>query len=141
MAGSTGSIQTEPFFLGPNLGQAIADHAKQFVNLTPFRWGGTLPTGADQSGFVQQVYNHFGFSMPRLAHGQRMMGPEVPLSEAHPGDLIHWQDSPDFPGADHVAVYAGDNSVIHVTRPGRVVTHSPLIDADHAVAIRVVPHN
>lgn len=63
----------------------------------------------DCSGFVQQVYKHFGYSLPRSSSEQRSAGREVSYSEAQPGDLICY--------AGHVAIYIGNGQIVHASTP------------------------
>lgn len=90
-------------------GRAIADYGLQFVG-NPYVYGGTsLTNGADCSGFVQQVYKHFGYSLPRSSTEQRSAGREVSYSEAQPGDIICY--------AGHVAIYIGNGQIVHASTP------------------------
>lgn len=86
-------------------GQAVADFALQFVG-NPYVYGGSsLTDGADCSGFVMAVYNHFGVSLPHGAVTMQNYGRSVSLSEAQPGDLIC------YPA--HVAIYIGGGQIVH----------------------------
>lgn len=82
----------------------------------PYVWGGTDPNvGADCSGFVQYVYNHFGITLPRTAAQQAQVGVEITLAEAQPGDLIFYAD--DGVRVSHVAMYIGDGKIVHASNP------------------------
>lgn len=90
-------------------GQAIADYAVQFVG-NPYVYGGTsLTKGADCSGFVQSVYKHFGYSLPRVAADQAGAGTKVSTSKLQPGDLLFYH------GYGHVAIYIGGGQVVHAS--------------------------
>ena len=90
-------------------GQAIADYAVQFVG-NPYKYGGTsLTNGADCSGFVQSVYKHFGYSLPRVAADQAGAGTKVSTSNLQPGDLLFYH------GYGHVAIYIGGGQVVHAS--------------------------
>ncbi len=90
-------------------GQAIADYAVQFVG-NPYVYGGTsLTNGADCSGFVQSVYKHFGYSLPRTAASQAGAGRQVSLDSLQPGDLLFYH------GYGHVAIYIGGGQVVHAS--------------------------
>lgn len=90
-------------------GRAVADYGLQFLG-NPYVFGGTsLTNGIDCSGFVQAVYGHFGYSVPRSSSEQRSVGREVSYSEAQPGDIICY--------AGHVAIYIGDGQIVHASTP------------------------
>lgn len=90
-------------------GRAVADYGLQFVG-NPYVFGGTsLTNGADCSGFVQSVYRHFGYSLPRSSSEQRSAGREVSYSEAQPGDIICY--------AGHVGIYIGNGQIVHASSP------------------------
>lgn len=70
--------------------------------------------GWDCSGFVQLTYKtHFGLSLPRSAASQARVGQKVDMKNRaswKPGDLIFYTEGK---GISHVAVYLGDNLMIH----------------------------
>lgn len=83
-------------------GQDIVDYAMQYVGKVPYVWGGTsLTTGADCSGFICRIYEHFGFNLwphrTKLRNAGTNIGTD--FNQAKPGDII-W-----FEG--HVGIYAG----------------------------------
>lgn len=101
-------------------GVDIGDYAKQFIGLK-YVWGGTsLTTGADCSGFVQQVYKKFGISLPRVTYDQIGEGKAVGMKGLRPGDLVFF-DTSSREGPDHVGIYLGDGKMIHTPRPGKSV--------------------
>lgn len=90
-------------------GRAVADYGLQFVG-NPYVFGGSsLTNGADCSGFVQSIYKHFGYSIPRNSSEQRSAGREVSYSEAQPGDIICY--------AGHVGIYIGNGQIVHASSP------------------------
>lgn len=98
-------------------GQAVVDYASQFIG-NPYVWGGTsLTNGADCSGFVQSVYAHFGFSLPRTSSAQRSAGREVSYSEAMPGDIVCYNG--------HVGIYAGNGQIVNAQDPAHGIGLSP----------------
>lgn len=94
---------------GSAQGRQIADYGLQFVG-NPYVYGGTsLTNGTDCSGFTQGIYSHFGISIPRTSTEQRSAGREVAYADAQPGDLICY--------AGHVAIYIGNNQIVHASSP------------------------
>ncbi len=90
-----------------NIGQAIVAYAEQFIG-NPYVYGGnSLTNGIDCSGFTQQIYAHFGYSLPRTSDAQAYVGTEVSWSESKAGDLIV------YPG--HVAILTGDGGIVHAS--------------------------
>jgi len=87
----------------------------------PYVWGGSSPsTSFDCSGFVSWVINHCGngWNVGRLgAEGLRQICAIIPRSEAKPGDLIFFQGTYNTTGASHVAIYVGNNMMIHCGNP------------------------
>src|SRR5262245_3890952 len=68
-------------------GYALVDVALQFLG-TPYRNGGSDPSGFDCSGFVQYVFHRFGRDVGRTVLDQFAEGRSVQSAEIQPGDLI-----------------------------------------------------
>lgn len=100
-------------------GSDVVSYAMQFVG-NPYVWGGTsLTNGADCSGFTQQIFAHFGISLPHQSTSQASAGGTsigTNLANAQPGDLLVWDG--------HVGIYAGNGQMVHAQskRTGIVVT-------------------
>ena len=97
------------------LRQEVASYALNFVG-NPYKWGGTsLTKGADCSGFVQSIYEQFGYDLPRVSKDQAKSAGycNVTPDLAHllPGDLIFYTDRKGV--VDHVAMYIGDGKIVH----------------------------
>ena len=94
--------------------------AEQYLGY-PYVWGGSNPqTSFDCSGFVSWVINHCGngWDVGRLgAEGLKNICAIIPPSEAKPGDLIFFQGTYNTTGASHVAIYCGNNMMIHCGNP------------------------
>ena len=114
---------------GADQGAAVVEYALCFLG-NPYVWGGTsLTNGTDCSGFVMRVYEHFGVSLPRTSYEQRSCGTEVPdLASARPGDLICYDG--------HIAIYMGDNRIVHASSPKTGIKISENPAYRHIVSIR-----
>ena len=86
----------------------IAAYAQTFVGKLRYVYGGaSLTSGADCSGFVQQIFRKFGFSLPRSSAEQGSFGRRISASDLQPGDIIYY--------GGHVAIYIGDGMVCHAS--------------------------
>lgn len=104
-------------------GEKVVNFAKQFIG-TPYVTGGTnLYSGVDCSGFTQQVYKSFGVSLERTSSSQYACnGYSVSKDQLQAGDLVFYG----YGSVCHVAIYAGNNQVIHAPVPGQSVCVVPL---------------
>ena len=95
-----------------DVGTALCDYALQFVG-NPYVWGGTsLTNGADCSGFVMQVFAHYGISLPHSSKAQSTYGTKVDFSELQPGDVIFYGSGKSI---SHVAIYIGGGQIVHAS--------------------------
>ena len=113
---------------------SVITEAKSYLGV-PYVWGGTNPkTGLDCSGLTQLVYRHAGVELPRVSWEQAKSGTAVDgLANAKPGDLLAFSTP-----VDHVAIYLGDNKMIHAPKPGRSVEISEVYETPTAIR-RVLP--
>ncbi|MBE5960261.1 MAG: peptidoglycan endopeptidase [Lachnospiraceae bacterium] len=94
----------------------LTQESKKYLGLR-YVWGGqSLTTGADCSGFVRSLYKLVGIditNLPRTSYdlAKSSLGKSVSLAEAKPGDLVFYGDAKG--NVDHVAMYIGNNQVIH----------------------------
>ncbi|GAA5072602.1 cell wall-associated NlpC family hydrolase [Thermocatellispora tengchongensis] len=106
----------------------------------PYVWGAEGPDSFDCSGLVQWAFAQAGVRMPRVTHQQWVTGPQVPLDQAQPGDLLFWRSDPTNPGyISHVAIYWGDGKMLHAPRTGDVVKIAPIYTRNLAGVVRVSP--
>ena len=107
----------------------------------PYVWGGSGPMVFDCSGLVQWSLAQAGVVMPRVAADQARTGPQVPVSQLQPGDLLFYYTDPTAPGyISHVAIFLGDGEMLQAPQPGQDVE---VVRADFgsgfAGAVRVDP--
>jgi cell wall-associated NlpC family hydrolase len=120
---------------GSVTGAEIVADAKKYIGV-PYVLDGESTSGMDCSGLVQKVYKDEGVNLPRQVHTQKLEGTAVPsLAQAQPGDLIV------FKGGGHIAIYAGNDTVIHAPYPGRTVSEQKLWVGDSGIETirRIVP--
>ncbi|SFO03143.1 C40 family peptidase [Mycetocola miduiensis] len=96
--------------------------------VVPYVYGGATPAGFDCSGFVKYVYAQFGVNMPHSSTAQGNMGTRISIEDAVPGDLIV--------SAGHIGFYAGDNKILHASRPGTPLRIGPIY-ADNWWVVRI----
>ncbi|MDR2043486.1 MAG: C40 family peptidase [Clostridium sp.] len=93
----------------------LVEYAKQFLG-NPYRWGGTsLTKGADCSGFVLSVFQHFGIRLSHSSKAQAGEGARIGIADLKPGDLVFYANSSG--SVNHVAIYIGGGQVIHASSP------------------------
>jgi cell wall-associated NlpC family hydrolase len=107
----------------------------------PYVWGGDGPAVFDCSGLVQWSMRQAGIVMPRVAADQAQTGPQIPLSELQPGDLLFYHTDPTAPQyISHVAIYLGNGLMLQAPEPGMDVQVVPAIFGQgFAGAVRVYP--
>lgn len=110
-------------------GDDVVDYAKKFIG-NPYKYGGTsLTKGTDCSGFVLGVYKKFGYNLPHSSSSQRKVGTKVSsLSKAKPGDIICYNG--------HVAIYMGNNKIIHASNRKTGIKISNNANYKHIISIR-----
>lgn len=92
----------------------------------PYVWGGSTPAGFDCSGFVQYVYRKNGVQLPRtsrqMAHAGRRLIADV--GALRQGDLMLFRGRGGV--INHVALYAGNNRILHSSSSGNGVRYDDL---------------
>lgn len=100
----------------------VLSTARRYLG-TRYLYGGETPgAGFDCSGFVQYVFGRHGVALPRTSRQQATAGRRLPESLAllEPGDLMLFSSK--GRRIDHVAIYMGDNRILHSTAgAGKVV--------------------
>lgn len=90
----------------------LIDFAKKYLGYR-YVWGGTsLEKGVDCSGYTQAIYKKLGYSIPRNSRSQASSGTKISQSNLKPGDLVFYGSNGYI---NHVAIYYGNNKVIHAS--------------------------
>jgi len=107
----------------------------------PYVWGGDGPDVFDCSGLVQWSMRQAGIVMPRVAVDQAQTGPQLPVADLEPGDLLFYHTDPTAPTyISHVAIYLGNGLMVQAPQPGENVQVVPAVfGAGFAGAVRVYP--
>jgi cell wall-associated NlpC family hydrolase len=85
----------------------------------PYVYGGTTPSGFDCSGFVYYVFLPWFADMPRAIPEQINYSRSVERDSLKPGDLVFFATVSGISGASHVALYIGNNKIIHAMSEGK----------------------
>jgi cell wall-associated NlpC family hydrolase len=78
---------------------------------TPYRNGGSDPTGFDCSGFVRYVFAAHGVNVPRTVAELARAGRTVADDKIQPGDLVFFTTV--AKGASHVGIAIGGDEFVH----------------------------
>lgn len=99
--------------------QSVITTAKSFIGV-PYATAGTSPSGFDCSGYTQYVMSKNGMSIPRTAATQFTKGTGINRSDLKAGDFVFFQTYK--AGASHVGIYIGNNSFIHASSSGVMIS-------------------
>jgi cell wall-associated NlpC family hydrolase len=100
----------EPERAGPIDGYALAGTALSLRG-SPYRDGGTDPSGFDCSGFTWYVFGQHGLQLPRTVGEQFERGAPVEVSSLRAGDLVFFDTTGH--GATHVGILIGGDEFVH----------------------------
>ena len=136
-SGSSGGFGNDSYLNDPSYnpsnatnvsGADVVAYARQFVG-NPYVWGGnSLTNGVDCSGFVHQVYAHFGISTPRYSQAFKNVGQPVAFQNIQAGDVVV------YPG--HVAIYIGNGCIVEAQSTRAGITENRSVNCHTITAIR-----
>ncbi|MEE4562398.1 stalk domain-containing protein [Paenibacillus polymyxa] len=116
----TGYISAKPKYsdytstsLAERQGDELIAYGQKFLG-TPYEFGAATGQTAtfDCSSFVGEVFRHtLSIDLPRVSYDQAKEGREVGLNELRKGDLLFFSARGLEIG--HVAIYAGNNKLLH----------------------------
>lgn len=105
-------------------GDSLYDEATNYLGLKYVLGGASLTSGADCSGFTQQIYKKFGVSLPHHAADQAKMGTKITSKKnLQAGDLVFFGSKNNI---THVGIYGGDGKFIESPHTGASVRVSKL---------------
>lgn len=113
-------------------GGAVVSYASQFVG-GKYVWGGnSLTSGVDCSGFVVQVYAHFGINLSgaRSSAALRGVGKAVSYDSMKAGDIVCY--------SGHVGIYTGAGTIVEAQSSRAGITNSRSVNCKSILAIRRV---
>ncbi|MFG0216913.1 C40 family peptidase [Brevibacillus porteri] len=92
----------------------------------PYKFGSSKKTTRtfDCSSFTQRVFKEVGVSLPRDSRQQSKVGQKVSKDQLQKGDLVFFRSyGSSSSRITHVAIYAGDNKLLHTYgKPGVTTT-------------------
>lgn len=89
---------------------------------SPYRWGEDGPSSFDCSGFTMWAFAQAGVNLPHFSGAQYAMTTRISRSQLQAGDLVFWGRS----GSSHVAIYMGNNQLLHAFGSAGGVAVTPL---------------
>ena len=124
--------------------QDIINSARRHIG-SAYCNGSSAPPCFDCSGFVYYLFSPHVEGIPRVSRQMARSGRPIQKSDLQPGDLVFFATSPAAGVISHVALYIGQNSIIHAISdgPNRGVNLTPL-DArywrsHYHSAVRILP--
>ena len=109
------------------VGNAIVAETRKYLGV-PYAWGGNTMKGIDCSGLTKAAHAAVGIYIDRWSGHQAIGGKAIgSVAEARPGDIICY--------SGHVAIYIGNERVIHAPHTGSYVKEATVYLKD-IIAIR-----
>src|SRR5262245_32308438 len=125
MTERSADLGTREIATAPQPESQVVRIARKYVG-TPYRWGGSGPSGFDCSGLVRYVYAQVGVELPHNAAKQYALGAPVARADLQPGDIVF------FDRLRHNGIYVGEGRFIHARQTGKRVAIAGLDEAWYA---------
>ncbi|MDN5743586.1 MAG: C40 family peptidase [Nocardioidaceae bacterium] len=106
-------------------GQAAVAFARAQIG-EPYVWGAAGPSTWDCSGLTAKAWSSAGKYLPHYSVAQYDASTPINPSQLKPGDLVFWGSNGNPSSIYHVALYAGNQMIIHAPRTGRNVTEESM---------------
>ncbi|MGH3367492.1 MAG: NlpC/P60 family protein [Nocardioidaceae bacterium] len=87
----------------------------------PYVWAAAGPDSWDCSGLTMAAWSAAGRTLPHYSAAQYLQTTPITESDLRPGDLVFWAESSGPMAIFHVALYIGNEQVVHAPRPGTSV--------------------
>ena len=127
----------------PSIG-AILDKARTKLG-SPYVSGSEGPSSFDCSGFIYYLFSGLIPGLPRRSAALGSFGRPIQKNDLLPGDIILYATTPDKSRISHVALYLGNDTIIHAISdgPNRGVTmtsiHARYWETRYHSARRILP--
>lgn len=116
-------------------GSAVVSTASKYLGNRYVYGGNSLTNGIDCSGFTQQIFAMYGYSLPRTSRSQANCGTTISASDARAGDLVFYGSSS---GISHVAICMGNGKIIHASNPRSGIKISNMYYTTPAKVVRII---
>ena len=92
----------------------------------PYQWAAAGPGAWDCSGLTMGAWSAGGKSLPHYSVAQYQQSTPIAADQLQPGDLVFWGSSGSSSSIYHVALYVGNDRIIHAPRTGRPVSEESM---------------
>ncbi len=108
---------TLPGIFAFDIQRDVVEKAQSYVGNGYCR-GGVAPPCFDCSGFVGRVLKPIVPGLPRVSRDMAHYGRKISRSDLRSGDLVFFATTPNRAIVSHVAIYIGQNSIVHAISDG-----------------------